>query len=204
MPLILSVLVIISTPLIVGIYNMLINIVTEHIMWTISILFSVIYFLIKLLLMIRRAKYSTVLYDKFFNFAANHYLSGILYFFILLLSIVLVYSCVWFQLCLWSQLFVIAIVFDCNCVCVCGYIISCDPPRAWWLYFQDSDVSFSCFCFIAFNEKYNTHLPINKTPPENFLTWLIGFVEGKGYSIVNNRGDLRFVITQGTMDKEVL
>jgi hypothetical protein len=47
-------------------------------------------------------------------------------------------------------------------------------------------------------------LPNNKTPSENFLTWLIGFVEGEGSFIVNNRGDLAFVITQGTIDKQVL
>ena len=73
------------------------------------------------------------------------------------------------------------------------------------LYFQDSAVSFnSCFCFIAFYEKYNTHLPNNKTPSENFLTWLVGFTEGEGSFIVNNRGDLVFFITQATTDKQVL
>lgn len=35
----------------------------------------------------------------------------------------------------------------------------------------------SHFCFIAFYEKYNTHLPNNKIPSENFLTWLVGFTE---------------------------
>lgn len=112
MPLVLSALVIISTPFIIEIYTMLINIVSEHIMLTISMLFSVLYFLIRLLLMIRRAKNSAVLYDRFFNFAANHYSSGILYFFILLLSVGLVYCCV------------------CDCNCVCGCTISCDAPRA--------------------------------------------------------------------------
>ena len=86
-----------------------------------------------------------------------------------------------------------------------GIFNNCDAPSPWGLYFQDSAVSFnSCFCFIAFHEKYNTHLPNNKTPSENFLTWLIGFVEGEGSFIVNNRGDLAFVITQGTIDKQVL
>ena len=60
------------------------------------------------------------------------------------------------------------------------------------------------FDFSAFYKKYDTHLPNNKIPSKNFLTWLIGFVEGEGSFIVNNRGDLAFVITQATMDKQVL
>ena len=60
------------------------------------------------------------------------------------------------------------------------------------------------FDFSAFYEKYNTHLPNNKIPSENFLTWLVGFTEGEGSFIVNNRGDLGFVITQATTDKQVL
>jgi len=62
----------------------------------------------------------------------------------------------------------------------------------------------SDFDFSAFYEKYNTHLPNNQIPSENFLTWLIGFTEGEGSFIVNNRGDLAFVITQATTDKQVL
>lgn len=58
--------------------------------------------------------------------------------------------------------------------------------------------------FSAFFMKYNTHLPNNKIPSENFLTWLVGFTEGEGSFIVNNRGDLAFVITQATIDKQVL
>jgi cytochrome c oxidase subunit 1 len=60
------------------------------------------------------------------------------------------------------------------------------------------------FDFSVFHEKYNTHLPNNKIPSDNFLTWLIGFTEGEGSFIVNNRGDLVFVITQATIDKQVL
>ena len=37
-----------------------------------------------------------------------------------------------------------------------------------------------------------------------FLIWLIGFTEGEGSFIVNNRGDLCFVITQGNADIGVL
>jgi hypothetical protein len=32
----------------------------------------------------------------------------------------------------------------------------------------------------------------------------VGFTEGEGYFLVNNRGDLAFVIIQATMDKQVL
>lgn len=38
----------------------------------------------------------------------------------------------------------------------------------------------------------------------NFLTWLIGFTEGDGSFVINNRGDLNFIITQSTSDIQVL
>lgn len=60
------------------------------------------------------------------------------------------------------------------------------------------------FDFSTFYDIYNTHLPNNKMPSKNFLIWLIGFTEGEGSFIVNNRGDLAFVITQATVDKQVL
>lgn len=60
------------------------------------------------------------------------------------------------------------------------------------------------FNFSAFYKKYQIHLPNNRIPSENFLTWLVGFTEGEGSFIVNNRGDLVFVITQATRDKQVL
>jgi hypothetical protein len=41
-------------------------------------------------------------------------------------------------------------------------------------------------------------------PSSNFLTWFIGFSEGEGSFIVNNRGDLAFVVTQSTTDIKVL
>lgn len=60
------------------------------------------------------------------------------------------------------------------------------------------------FDFSDFYIKLNKYLP-NVTPPsEKFLTWLIGYVEGEGSFIVNNRGDLAFVITQSTIDIKVL
>jgi hypothetical protein len=89
--------------------------------------------------------------------------------------------------------------------CFCGCTISCDAPRAWVFDFQDSaslemeafvilhnkkrlfclsnifnfDLN-NKFDFSAFYNKYNTHLPNNKIPSENFLTWLVGFTEGEG------------------------
>lgn len=44
----------------------------------------------------------------------------------------------------------------------------------------------------------------NSFPSIDFLSWLIGFTEGDGSFIVNNRGDLSFVITQSTSDIKVL
>ena len=41
-------------------------------------------------------------------------------------------------------------------------------------------------------------------PSEEILTWFIGLTEGDGSFIVNNRGDLSFVITQSTSDIQVL
>lgn len=59
------------------------------------------------------------------------------------------------------------------------------------------------FDFSRFYENYNNYLP-NKTPSSEFLTWLVGFTEADGSFIVNSRGDLVFVITQATTDKQVL
>jgi hypothetical protein len=60
------------------------------------------------------------------------------------------------------------------------------------------------FDFSTFYQKYKNHLPNNNVPSDTFLTWLIGFTEGEGSFIVNNRGDLVFVITQATVDKQIL
>lgn len=60
------------------------------------------------------------------------------------------------------------------------------------------------FDFTSFYQKFQTHLPNVNPPTERFLTWLIGFTEGEGSFIVNNRGDLAFVITQSTEDKRIL
>lgn len=53
-------------------------------------------------------------------------------------------------------------------------------------------------------DKLSLYLP-NVTPLSyKFLSWFIGFTEGEGSFIVNNRGDLCFVITQSNVDIEVL
>ena len=41
-------------------------------------------------------------------------------------------------------------------------------------------------------------------PSDDFLTWLIGFTEGDGCFVINNRNDLLFIITQATEDVQVL
>lgn len=43
-----------------------------------------------------------------------------------------------------------------------------------------------------------------KQPSSEFLNWLIGFSEGDGSFIKSSRGDLYFVITQDSRDKQVL
>lgn len=43
-----------------------------------------------------------------------------------------------------------------------------------------------------------------KQPTPEFLTWFIGFAEGDGSFIKASRGDLYFVITQDSRDKQVL
>jgi hypothetical protein len=60
------------------------------------------------------------------------------------------------------------------------------------------------FNFVPFNSKFVEHLPHVALPSEKFLTWFIGFTEGEGSFIVNNRGDLCFVITQSTIDIYIL
>jgi|SRR5690606_18899662 len=61
------------------------------------------------------------------------------------------------------------------------------------------------FDFSLFKEKYNNYFNHSKTLPEDeFLTWLIGFVEGDGSFVINNRNDLSFIITQSTEDEQIL
>jgi len=44
----------------------------------------------------------------------------------------------------------------------------------------------------------------NKQPTSEFLTWFVGFSEGDGSFTKASRGDLYFIITQDTRDKQVL
>ena len=60
------------------------------------------------------------------------------------------------------------------------------------------------FDFSSYYQKTKSYLPYNLLPSYNFLTWFIGFSEGEGSFIINNRGDLAFVITQSTTDIKVL
>ena len=60
------------------------------------------------------------------------------------------------------------------------------------------------FDFNLFYDKYKAYLPNKNNPSKYFLTWFIGFSEGECSFIVNNRGDLVFVITQSTSDIKVL
>lgn len=60
------------------------------------------------------------------------------------------------------------------------------------------------FNFSIFYDKHKAYLPNNLCPSYNFLSWLIGFTEGEGSFIVNNRGDLAFVVVQSTSDINIL
>ena len=60
------------------------------------------------------------------------------------------------------------------------------------------------FNFSTFYEKHKAYLPNNLSPSSNFLSWFVGFTEGEGSFIVNNRGDLAFVVVQSTTDIKIL
>lgn len=60
------------------------------------------------------------------------------------------------------------------------------------------------FDFSLFYNKYNEIYPNKKKPPLEFLEWFIGFSEGEGSFILAKRGDFSFVITQSTLDIQVL
>ena len=68
----------------------------------------------------------------------------------------------------------------------------------------DYSTSVNNFNFVSFASKFAEHLPNVTLPSERFLIWFIGFTEGEGSFIVNNRGDLCFVITQSTIDIYIL
>ncbi|MBP1357781.1 MAG: hypothetical protein JZD40_04755 [Sulfolobus sp.] len=64
--------------------------------------------------------------------------------------------------------------------------------------------STSPFRFGIFNSLYVLKYPNRPVPTQSFLEWFIGFSEGDGSFIVNSRGVSIFVITQATIDIQVL
>lgn len=76
------------------------------------------------------------------------------------------------------------------------------------------DIKDSNFDFTLFTEKYNNYFnnsdayvrtqEVRALPENDFLTWFIGFSEGDGSFVINNRNELSFVITQSTEDEQIL
>jgi hypothetical protein len=62
------------------------------------------------------------------------------------------------------------------------------------------------FHFGTFYNKYDKHFPATAlgAPSQSFLEWLVGFTEGDGSFITTSRGTAIFVITQSTLDLQVL
>lgn len=58
--------------------------------------------------------------------------------------------------------------------------------------------------FIPFKKKYIKLFPNATLPSDDFLYWLIGFAEGDGCFIVNKRGEVAFVLTQGMANINIL
>jgi hypothetical protein len=62
----------------------------------------------------------------------------------------------------------------------------------------------SPFRFDGFYALYNNRYPNKEVPSKSFLEWLVGFTEGDRSFIVNSRGTSIFVITQSTVDIQIL
>jgi len=60
------------------------------------------------------------------------------------------------------------------------------------------------FDFEPFYLKYKEYYPNFNQPSKKFLEWFIGFSEGEGSFILAKRGDLSFVVTQSSLDIEIL
>ena len=60
------------------------------------------------------------------------------------------------------------------------------------------------WCFNDFHKYYTCFYPLKELPSKEDLIWLIGFTEGDGSFTISKGGDLQFVITQHTDDKQVL
>lgn len=70
--------------------------------------------------------------------------------------------------------------------------------------FFSSNVKPSSFDFKSFYSKFSEYYPDLKPPKKEFLEWFIGFSEGEGCFTVAKRGDFAFVITQSSIDVQVL
>lgn len=73
-------------------------------------------------------------------------------------------------------------------------------------FYQVNSIITNCST-VPFSKYYKINSKLygkNKQPTPEFLTWLIGFVEGDGSFTKASRGDLYFVITQDYRDKQVL
>lgn len=62
----------------------------------------------------------------------------------------------------------------------------------------------SNFDFSVFYAAYKHSYPNNTLPSYEFLCWFVGFFEGDGSCTIATRGDLQFVITQGSTDVQIL
>ena len=86
-----------------------------------------------------------------------------------------------------------------------------DPVLYQHLFFQTIilytiplTVESSNFCFVTFNTLYANRFPNAKAPSKFFLEWLVGFAEGDCSFTVNSRKTAVFVITQSTVDIQIL
>lgn len=60
------------------------------------------------------------------------------------------------------------------------------------------------FDFTSFYKMYPEFYPHHPKPTKSFLEWLIGLTEGGGSFTVTKRGTLQFIITQSSVDVQVL
>src|SRR5690606_4646912 len=73
------------------------------------------------------------------------------------------------------------------------------------MFTENNTATKDSFDFTLFTNNYNKYFENKRTIPDNkFLTWFIGFSEGDGSFVINNRNELSFVITQSTDDENIL
>jgi len=58
--------------------------------------------------------------------------------------------------------------------------------------------------FLLFSNEWHKTFPSFKVPSDSFLYWLIGFTEGDGCFLVNNRNELSFILIQGNLNLSLL